>query len=562
MKRLISSIILIFIFCISQAQQTVEGISNPKSYNITKEVKPPILSVTNASLIFTDANYNKTIDASEDCKISFTLENNGMGDGFGLTLTILATGSTQGLSFKNTQPLQTLKVGQKTKVEIPVSANMNTIDGKVIFNIKVEEPNGFGTDAYQLEISTRSFVSPLVEVVDYTITSNQSGVLSKKIPFDLQILVQNTKQGYAENVKVSLSLPEGVFCLTGNENLDYSGLEAGEKKSIVYNLIVNDKFVGTTIPVKVKLTEKYNKYTKDKDISLTLNENMSSNKIEVLAENKKENPAIQIGSLSSDVDKNIPYYNAVNSHRYALIIGDEDYSTYQTGLSTEVNVDFAKNDANIFKEYCLKTLGIPEKQLRYLPDATASQINQSLAWLNNLAKVENGNGELIFYYSGHGLPDEQTKEPYLIPVDVSGNNVTQGIKLTDVYNKLTENPCKKITVFLDACFSGGARNQALIAQKSLRIIPKKEQINGNLVVFTSSSGEESSGVYREKQHGFFTYFLLKKLQETKGDVSYSDLNNYIKSSVTKETALIGKPQTPEVLFSPQVENIWSNWKIK
>lgn len=562
MKRLISSIILIFSLFGLHAQQTVEGISSAKSYNITKEVKPPILSVSNSSLIFADVNNNNAIDAGEECKISFQLENNGMGDGFGLELKLSASGSTQGIDFKNTQPLQTLKVGQKYKVDVPLSANMNTTDGKVIFNLKVEEPNGFGTDSYQLEVSTRSFVSPMVEVVDYTITSNQSGVLVKKMPFDLQILVQNTKQGYADNVNVALSVPEGVFCLSGNEAVDFQGLKAGEKKSIVYNLIVNDKFVGTSIPIKIKLTEKYNKYSKDKDITLSLNESMSSTKIEVLAESKKEGPAIQIGSLTSDVDKNIPYNAVVHANRYALIFGNEDYSSWQKGLSTEVNVDFAENDARIFKEYCLKTLGIPEKQIKYLPNATSSQMSQGLSWLNNLAKIENGKAELFFYYSGHGLPDEQTKEAYLIPVDVSGNNITQGLKISEVYSKLTEYPCQKVSVFLDACFSGGARNQALIAQKSVKINPKKEQIRGNLVVFTSSSGDESSGVYRENQHGFFTYFLLKKLQETKGDVTYFELSNYIKDYVAKETSLIGKPQTPEVLVSPQVENVWSSWKIK
>jgi hypothetical protein len=264
----------------------------------------------------------------------------------------------------------------------------------------------------------------------------------------------------------------------------------------------------------------------------------------------------------SDVDLNIPVNNSVRSNTYVLIIGNEDYSSFQTGLSSEVNVDFALNDARIFKEYCNKTLGIPEKQIRLLTNATLGQMNQGIAWLINLAKIDNGEAELILYYSGHGLPDEQSKEPYLIPVDISGYDVTQGIKLKDVYNKLNENPAKRVTVFLDACFSGGARNQALITMKGVRIRPNEDSPAGNMVVFSSSTGEESSGVYNEKQHGYMTYFLLKKLQETKGNVSYKELADFIIKSVQKETALSGKIQTPQLNFSPGVETTWYDWKIK
>jgi len=263
-----------------------------------------------------------------------------------------------------------------------------------------------------------------------------------------------------------------------------------------------------------------------------------------------------------EVDKNIPITNIEKSNTYALIIGNEDYFSYQSGLSSEVNVDFAVNDARIFKEYCKNTIGIPEKQIKLMLNATYAQMKQGIAWLCNLAKIDIGKAELIFYYSGHGLPDEASKEAYLIPVDVSGTNVTEGIKLADVYTKLTEYPSQKVTVFLDACFSGGARNQGLIAMKSVKVKPKENLITGNIVVFSSSTGEESSGVYREKQHGYMTYYLLKKLQETKGDVTYGELANYITDKVTKETALIGNTQTPQVIYSSNLESSWSTWTFR
>ncbi|RPH34353.1 MAG: hypothetical protein EHM93_00875 [Bacteroidales bacterium] len=270
----------------------------------------------------------------------------------------------------------------------------------------------------------------------------------------------------------------------------------------------------------------------------------------------------QVVFALSDVDIDIPISKEIKPNTYALIIGNEDYSSFQTGLSSEVNVDYAINDAKVFKDYCTKTLGIPEKQVKLITNATTGQMIQGIAWLNSLAKVDNGKAELIFYYSGHGLPDEETKEPYLIPVDISGNNVSLAIKLTDVYSKLNEFPAKKVSVFLDACFSGGARNQGLVAMKGVKVKPKEGSITGNMVVFASSTGVESSGVYREKHHGYMTYYLLKKLQETKGDITYKDLSDFVIEIVTKETTLIGKTQTPQLNYSINIENAWQNWSIR
>ncbi len=294
-----------------------------------------------------------------------------------------------------------------------------------------------------------------------------------------------------------------------------------------------------------------------KNVENELNAGLSIN-------NGKTKPVIenQIIATPSDVDINIPINNITKPYTYALIIGNEDYSSYQTGLSTEVNVDFAINDAKVFKEYCIKTLGIPEKQVKLLTNATSGQMSQGIAWLNNLSKVDNGKAELIFYYSGHGLPDEQTKEPYLIPVDISGNNIPLAIKLSDIYSKLNEFPSKKVSVFLDACFSGGARNQGLIAMKGVKVKPKEGTITGNMVVLASSTGVESSGVYREKQHGYLTYYFLKKLQETKGDITYRELSDFVIETVRKETTLNGKTQTPQVNFSQNVEDLWVKWTFK
>jgi hypothetical protein len=544
----------------SFAQTEIEGVSNKVDLNITKD--PPLIYLTEGSLKFIDSNGNNCIDGDENVRIIFEIENKGKGAATGLVINVTEIKNVDGLRFNNPESIGVLMPGDKKTIEIPFRSDMDLKTGTANFVIKLDEASGFGLDEFQMEVQTLAFVNPVVKIPDYSITSESGSTLTRKKPFDLQILIQNVGKGIAENVKVVIVIPQNVMCFSGNETSQFDKMASGETQTIVYSLIVNEKYLTSSIPIEFKLTEKYGKYAENKIITLELNQAMASSKLIVESSVIADNTLITEAYLGSDVDKNIPYNSMDKPNTYALIIGNEDYYSYQTGLSREINVDYAMNDARTFKEYCSKTLGIPEKQIMLLTNATTGKMNQGIAWLSNLAKIDNGKAELIFYYSGHGLPDEVTKEAYLIPVDVSGSNLTEGIKLADVYNKLSEYPAQKVTVFLDACFSGGARNQGLIAQKSVKIKPKENLITGNMVVFTSSTGEESSGVYREKQHGYMTYYLLKKLQKTKGDITYGELANYINDKVTKETALSGKTQTPQVIYSPAVENEWADWVIK
>jgi len=264
----------------------------------------------------------------------------------------------------------------------------------------------------------------------------------------------------------------------------------------------------------------------------------------------------------SDVDKNIPNSTFQKLNCYALIIGNEDYTQYQSGLSTESNVDFAISDAISFSNYCEITLGIPKENIVLLTDAISSQMRREVEKLMKLSQYSNGEAEIIFYYAGHGFPDEKTKESYLMPVDISGTEVTSGIKISELYSKLTKYPAKKVSVFLDACFSGGGRNNGLLASRGVKIVPKANLISGNLVVFSASTGEQSSLPYHQKQHGMFTYFLLKKLQLTEGNVTYGELSDYIKNQVQLNSVKVNnKDQNPQVLVSPDVDESWRNWKF-
>ena len=199
--------------------------------------------------------------------------------------------------------------------------------------------------------------------------------------------------------------------------------------------------------------------------------------------------------------------------------------------------------------------------MNFLTNATAGAMNQKINKMLKLMNKLGNEAELIFYYAGHGYPDELTKVPYLIPVDVSGTDLSFAIKLEDLYRNLG-NTNAQVTVFLDACFTGGGRNSGLVASRGVKVKPKEGTLNGNIVVFSASSGDQSALPYHQQGHGMFTYYLLKKFQESKGKVSMGELADYIHDKVSIQSININeKEQDPKVNISLKVINDWRNWKF-
>ena len=558
MKKVLLSI-LILSFYINAFAQTF-GVSPKYTFNIQKKIIPPILDFTEP-IHFVDADGNNAINANEKCGIAFKLRNTGKGDALNLRSSLTATGSISGIKFKASESLLKVeKEGGILSYYLAINSDYNTIDGSVEFSLEIIEPNGFNTDKVTIQVNTRKFLTPQVKVVDYSIYSGIGNTnLEKKKPFTLQLMVQNIGQGLAKEVKLNFTVPENVFLTSGESIYIVNNLAPGEKRSIEYEMIMNAKYMAQSLPIAVKVTESLNKYGDDWTKIFTLNQTLAQQKI-IVQSGPEVRVNFETASLRSDVDKDIPDGLPINTKKYALIIGCEDYAKFQTGLAKEVNADFAANDARVFAEYANLTLGFPKDQIYTLIDPTTSQIKQNLERIVKAMEIEKGKAEILFYYSGHGLPDEETKIPYLIPVDVNGNTPKDGIALAEVYRKLAQFPTAKSTVILDACFSGGARNKQLIALKGVRIKPKSDGVSGNLVVFSSSTGSESSAVFTEKQHGYFTYYLLKNLKENQGKSNFSSLFEDVNYKVSKEVLKIGKSQNPEVIPGLEIGEAWKQLK--
>ena len=257
-----------------------------------------------------------------------------------------------------------------------------------------------------------------------------------------------------------------------------------------------------------------------------------------------------------DVDIDIPNVNVHNVETFAIIIANENYKRVE-------KVPYALNDGKTFAEYCNKTLGVPEQNIHLVEDATLNDLKYNVNWLQNVLKAYNGEGKVIFYYAGHGIPDNFGKNSYLLPVDGYASDSTTGYALSNLLNSLGKLPAKSIVVFLDACFSGAKREEGmLVSSRGVAIKAKNTEPVGNMVVFSAAQNDETAYPYKEQQHGMFTYYVLKKIKESEGNVTLGELGDYVTKQVGRQSVVInGKSQSPMVVCAKNLTDKWKMFKL-
>lgn len=531
-----------------------------RSKSIPKPTSPANLQIESLSFSDKQGNNNNILDAGEKAEVKFKLSNSGNGNAYNIMAEIKVLSVIHGMEYPNITQLGNLDPGSNMIVSIPISAAMSIESGKVEFEVLIKEGNGFDADPIRISLNTQKYKSPLVTIADHKF-STEGGKIRLGQLIALLIIVQNKGQGEARNINIEFLNPIHVFP-GGRDNFTIDKLSPNESKKFVYEFFANRVYSEKEIPIEVIVTESQGHYGENRILNVSLEETLPITQILSVEAQTVKTIKIDDISLRSDVDINIPVTGKINKNRFALVIGNEDYKKYQTGLQVDQNVLFARNDAQIFREYLVNTFGIPEKQTFILLDATRAQMNRELERIIELVKLT-PNAELIFYYAGHGLPDLQTQQGYLIPVDVTASNLNDALSLKDLYTKLASSKAEKIIVFLDACFSGGGRGEnGLLAARTVKIKPKGDIIEGNIVAFTATSGEEVSLPLHKEYHGLFTYHILKILKDTQGQITLEQLKDYLETEVPKASLIEnGIRQTPQILVAPDLNNQWLLWKI-
>lgn len=253
-----------------------------------------------------------------------------------------------------------------------------------------------------------------------------------------------------------------------------------------------------------------------------------------------------------------------NADSVAVVIGNRDYK--QT-----VPVDFAANDADAMRDYLVRSLGFRAENVFLLKDATLNEFNQVFGTERNpqsgrlWRSVREGRSNVFVYYSGHGVPDLVTRQPYLLPADGNPNQSESGYLIETLYRNLELVRAKiggerQLVVMIDACFTGetGRRGETLFAVSAPGFAPARPKSANDLVKLVATSGATPANWDETNRLGLFTSRFLMGVSGLAdagpagdGVIGWPELKRY----VTREVAAAarrdtGRDQVPEIDDAP------------
>jgi len=209
---------------------------------------------------------------------------------------------------------------------------------------------------------------------------------------------------------------------------------------------------------------------------------------------------------------------------WAVVVGINDYK-YNKGVP---DLKCAVNDAHAFAKYIL-SIGIPEKHIYLLTneDATKEKLSNVLNELKDLMSTKS---MMYFYLAGHGKKHQG--KGYFIMHDTLctvEDLAETGYPMQELKKKLDGLMAKKLLIFLDTCYSAGARAASEIenmSPKSMEFVSRGAEQDyesrGALsqqdsVMLASSQANQES--FERGGNGLFTSYLLEGL---KGKADYDE----------------------------------------
>ena len=243
-----------------------------------------------------------------------------------------------------------------------------------------------------------------------------------------------------------------------------------------------------------------------------------------------------------------------DNDKIGIIIGIEKYQAL-----SNLDAPYANRDANAFRAYATRALGIPNKNLKVLIDNEANRsglLKTLKIWLPQMTRGKSK--DIYIFFAGHGLASDDGKDLHILPQDgdpiLLEETALSRIQMFDLINKVSP---KSVTMFFDTCYSGQTRSEQMLVAglRPVRIVADEQDTPNNFTIFTASNYDQTSGSINEAEHGIFSYYLMKGLEGNADANKDKELTNgeliaYLKNNVSQEAFTQNRSQEPMLAGDP------------
>lgn len=210
--------------------------------------------------------------------------------------------------------------------------------------------------------------------------------------------------------------------------------------------------------------------------------------------------------------------------KLALVIGNNDYR------SPLARLEGAGRDA----EAVAAALRQQGYQVDHLADADRSSM---IASLNHLVRTAEPDDSVIVFYAGHGYIHPGSSVGYWIPTSGAVDDPRGWLSNVDIARFLANIPARQQLLVSDSCFSGALTREGVAAEQRTDL-NRNAILMRRSVVALSSGGEEVVADSTLDGHSPFTYYLLRQLEETKGEIPARDMLLAIRDKVTRNAGQV------------------------
>lgn len=259
----------------------------------------------------------------------------------------------------------------------------------------------------------------------------------------------------------------------------------------------------------------------------------------------------------NDIDKDIPKGDTINKFTWVVIIANENYRR-------ESKVKYAKNDAETFKNYCIRTFCVPKKNIKFISNATLKDFDYAVKWMAGIAKQYGEKAKIIVYYVGHGVSSKRTKMSYFVPVDGTFSKVKTCYSVDFLLDNLGAMPVSSATVFVDAGFNCyNRKGETMMDDVKVGLRSRNNALLGKVVAIFAAQGSETAYQFEDKKHGLFTHYLLNEIQNNPDEMTLGGLFFEIQTRVKSYSLTeYKKMQSPTVIYSPGLGEKWKEVKLR